>query len=495
MTNLVVKVAPLVAVFIAWIYTYYQGIATAVNIWAISEIFNHCFLVIPISFYLIYQKRKQLTQQPFIANYWLLIPLVGTLVLYTFGSVGDIRLFMHVAAFTSLPLLIWLFIGNHAAKIIAFPLCFMLFSIPFGEQLIPHLQEITTDLAVPLLELTGIPVYRNGLYLDIPEGRFLVAEACSGISFLITSIVFGNLYAYVSFNTLPKRVFFVAISLVVPILANAIRVYGIVLIAHLTDMEHAAGADHLIYGGVFFAIVLFLLIVIGELLRDKTAVSETKVPVSKVDTADKGLSVNNKPVMATAVLLLLFLSQNLWLATVINKKTTLAGDALLVDLTALPFDIQEARQKKWQPDFSKASSIQQGYIKAANKVENIDFFIASYSDSEGELISSLNRLYSADRWTLLSTNKIKLDAGNDIQLIKVVSPSGQYRYILYWYQLSDEVFISKIKLKLYQTLMEMFGKAQGSAIIALSIESEQTVEDVIAMLKSKVNIIQDSIKG
>jgi len=498
MNSLIVKAAPFAVILIAWFYTYYQGIVTAVNLWATSEIFNHCFLVIPISFFLIYQKRKLLSQQSFITNYWIVLPLIGTMVLYTFGTVGDIRLFMHVATFTSLPLLIWFVLGNQAAKIIVFPLFFMLFSIPFGEQLIPHLQEITTDLAVPLLELTGIPVYRNGLYLDIPEGRFLVAEACSGISFLITSIVFGNLYAYVSFNRLPKRLFFIGISLIVPIIANALRVYGIVLIAHLTDMEHAAGADHLIYGGVFFAFVLFLLIMIGELLRDKTEMPESQKPTNKKGdkeaVGEKTISVSNKAVMASVVLILLFVSQVLWLSSVMNNKSTLADDALIVDLMALPFVIKEGKLKKWQPNFSKASNIQQGHIEAFNKSENIDLFIATYLGGEGELVSSINRLYSAERWTLIKNIKISLDEKREAQLIKIVSPSGQYRYILYWYQFSGEVFTNKIKLKLYQTLMAMLGQTQGSAIVAISIESEQNMEDVIVMLKSKVNIIQDSIK-
>ena len=267
------------------------------------------------------------------------------------------------------------------------------------------------------------------------------------------------------------------------------------LIAHLTDMEHAAGADHLIYGGVFFAIVLFLLIMIGELLRNKADIKEAKQPISKESIVKTPLNETNQPVMAYAAILVLFVSQTMWLTTVTNNKSTLSGDALVVDFMALPFEAKEQQLKKWQPNFSKASNVQQGYFKTANNLENVDFFIASYSGGEGELISSLNRLYSADRWTLIKNVKISLNEGNDIQLIKIVSPSGQYRYILYWYQLSDEVFISKIKLKLYQTLMEMFGQTQGSAIIALSIESEQTMEDVIAMLKSKVNIIQDSIKG
>jgi len=480
----------IVVISIAWFYTFFQGISTAMDIWAISEIFNHCFLVIPVSLFLIYQKRKKLFQQPFDANYWLLFPLIGTLVLYTFGSVGDIRLFMHVATFTSLPLLIWFVIGNQAAKIIAFPLGFMLFSIPFGEQLIPYLQEITTDLAVPLLELTGIPVYRNGLYLDIPEGRFLVAEACSGISFLITSIVFGNLYAYVSFNKRHKRLFFVGISLVVPIIANALRVYGIVLIAHLTDMEYAAGADHLIYGGVFFAFVLFLLIMIGEMLRNKAEITAPQKPADTTGVITK----NNISVITLVILVLLFSSQVFWLSTVTNNKSSVVDETLIVDILALPFVIKEEKLTKWQPGFSKASKIQQGVIKQSDSRDNIAFFFATYFVDEGELISSINKLYSEDRWTLISNTKISLEEGRAVQLIKIVAPSGQYRYILYWYQFSDKAFINKIKLKLYQTLMAMFGQNQSSAIIALSIESEQKMEDVVAILESKVNIIKDSIK-
>ena len=40
----------------------------------------------------------------------------------------------------------------------------------------------------------------------------------------------------------------------------------------------------------------------------------------------------------------------------------------------------------------------------------------------------------------------------------------------------------------------MLGQTQKSAIIALSIESDQKMEAVISMLKGNVNIIQNSIK-
>lgn len=485
MINLIVKGLPIVIIFLAWFYTYSQGITTAIDVWSVSEIFNHCFLVIPGALFLMYQKRTSLLEQPFFANFWLLFPLMGTSALYIFGYVGDIRLFMHIATFVSLPLLIWFVIGNQAAKTIRFPLYFILFSIPVGEQLIPFLQELTTDLAVPLLELTGVPIFRNGLYLDIPEGRFLVAEACSGISFLVASIVFGNLYAYLSFSTVPKQLIFVFISFAVPIIANALRVYGIILTAHLTDMEYAAGADHLIYGGVFYGIILFLLMLIGEKFRDKIKLSTSKSLICK-----KPACISYKSVVT---IFALFLIQNFWLSTVTINKSTVLANGLLADFTKLPLAVKEEKLNAWKPHYVKAQSVQQGQIYLPNEYINLDFFTASYS-REGELISSVNHLYSAKRWTLVERKKIKLDNGEEVQLSKIVSPSGKFRYILSWYQFSGETFTSKIKFKLYQTIMIMLDKTQKSAIIALSIEDNEGAEDDISLLKQNAIIVQKHIK-
>jgi exosortase len=176
-------------VLLGWAFFSFAGISSAVGIWAVSEIFQHCFLVFPGAIYLIWQERSVLQQLP-IRPAWQALPVVcGQLVLYVVGVAGDIQLFMHVAAFSLLPTLIWLVIGNRAAYHIIFPLMFMLFAIPIGEELVPWLQEITADMAVYLLQLTGVPLFRTGLYIEVPGGKFLVAEACSGISFFIASVV------------------------------------------------------------------------------------------------------------------------------------------------------------------------------------------------------------------------------------------------------------------------------------------------------------------
>jgi exosortase/archaeosortase family protein len=89
-------------------------------------------------------------------------------------------------------------------------------------------------------------------------------------------VTVGVLFAYLSYRQRWKQVLFVVASVVVPILANWLRAYMIVMIGHLSDMKFAAGVDHIIYGWVFFGVVMLLLFWIGSFWRDDD------VPVTSV---------------------------------------------------------------------------------------------------------------------------------------------------------------------------------------------------------------------
>ena len=65
------------------------------------------------------------------------------------------------------------------------------FAVPVGEFLLPVFMEWTADFTVLALRLSGIPVYREGLQFVIPSGNWSVVEACSGIRYLIASLMVG----------------------------------------------------------------------------------------------------------------------------------------------------------------------------------------------------------------------------------------------------------------------------------------------------------------
>src|SRR4029079_4205078 len=129
------------------------------------------------------------------------------------------------------------------------------------------MMDWTADFTVTALRLSGIPVFRVGTFFTIPSGQWSVVEGCSGLRYLIASITVGALFAYLSYQKPWKRILFVVLSVIVPIIANGMRAYMIVMIAHLSDMKLALGIDHLIYGWLFFGIVMLLLFWSGSFGR------------------------------------------------------------------------------------------------------------------------------------------------------------------------------------------------------------------------------------
>lgn len=444
---------------IIWYGLFYQGINTAVVIWWGNEIFNHCLFVIPAAYYLIYRQRTNLDLSTIQPNYWASIPILGCLLLYAFGNAGDIQLFMHIAAFTCLPLLWLLLLGHKLSRRIAFPLLFILFSIPVGEQLIPKLQEITADMSVALLNLTGIPNFNTGLYIEIPQGRFLVAEACSGISFLIASIVIGTLFIHLNIYSVTRKLGFLAMSVAFPIFANALRVYGIIYIAYQTDMEYAAGADHLIYGWFFFAIVLMGLLLIGQLFIDKE-------PDEKEQNS---AHIKTKPTNSPRLIYTLITAA----AVVIPFQIWLQNMHSTVDISTIESPITEFAQQQTEstqlrPEFKDAYAS----VSAQTIVDNfpIDFFVAWYPSGHGEMLSSLNRLYNEKNWTIVKDSRSVGSIRNHQLNIATITNSVSERILAYYYRVDGKYFIDKKKAKLYQTFNILKGTHQDTAVLAISIE-------------------------
>lgn len=470
------------AVLCLWVIFCWQGLRTVVEIWYGNEIFNHGFFIVPGALYLIYLKRHELLAQPIYTTPLAFIVIIPAILLYVVGVAGDIKLFMHAATFTLLPSLIWLMIGTKAATTILFPLVFMLFSIPVGEQLIPYLQEIAADGSVALLQLTGVPLYRSGLYIEIPQGRFLVAEACSGVSFFIASFVIGSLYAYLNLVSAKRRAVFVAVSLIFPVLANIVRVYGIILIAYWTDMEHAAGADHLIYGWFFFAFVIVCLLGIGELMRTPVTCSAVSSSHGEVDQADVGKLA--KPVVSQPVLIGVLSSLILGLlwSSAITRTSTAMPAEQTTPLNAL--NDEACGMASWSPKVQQPDS--QTHIYLLNADCTVQLYTAWFSETDNELVSDLHRVFDPEQYSLSHTTNISTN-GLTFPVYHVLSSSGEKLSIVRWYNVDDTLFTSSVKTKVHQLKNVLLGNASGGRMYVLAAEghSSAELEDAITVIVSR----------
>ena len=235
-----------------------------VAIWSRSDTFAHAFLVPPIVAWLLWRQRDRLLALPPRPNAWMLVPVALAALVWLLGDLATVNSVTQLAFTALLVLTVPALLGLRIARAALFPLAFLFFAVPVGEFLLPQLMEWTADFTVAALRLTGIPVFREGLQFVIPTGNWSVVEACSGVRYLIASFMVGTLYAYLTYRSRKRRLIFMAISIVVPVLANWVRAYMIVMLGHLSENRIAAGADHLIYGWVFFAVVIGLLYTIGE---------------------------------------------------------------------------------------------------------------------------------------------------------------------------------------------------------------------------------------
>ena len=456
----------LLIIVASWVLVFWQGLTTAVDIWIISDIFNHCLFVLPGVLYLVYIKRAELNVLDVKPNYLVLILCIGSLGLYAIGLAGDVQLFMHVATFTFLPLSIWAFIGNRVAYKILFPLVFILFCIPIGEELIPALQEVTADLSMVMLSWSGIPVYRSGLYIEIPQGQFLVAEACSGISFFIASIVIGSLYAYLNMQSAKRRIIFMGISILFPVIANAIRVFGIIMTGYLSDMEYAVGADHLIYGWVFFSLVIVCLLALGELIREKHFATENSQAETSPSEAGRVKNFYTSSVSIVAIMLMFLV----WFISINNQLNIPGTDKNLSDLLQAEHDLSRTSYlSSWEPEFDQPYQEFQ-FLRQLNNVA-VDIYVVWYPKGHGELISSLNRLYPEKSWTLESKSVYALNDGQNMDLSIIVNPRSK-RLLSYWYVIDGKVFTDNRKAKLYEIYKILMGNYVGSGLIAISQKTE-----------------------
>ena len=240
----------------------------AFQTWLWTTAYNHCFLILPLVGFLLWERRAVFAAVPPSPAFWPLAALPLLSALWLVAAVLDInegRQFVVVGMFEVVLLAT---LGVRAFRLLMGPLLFLFFLVPSGEFLIPSLQKVTADIAVHGLQLLHIPVYSEGLMIDIPEGRFEIAEACAGLRFLIASIVFGFFFSLMMYRSLLRRALFVALSLVVPVGANGLRALGTIALGHLEGSAAAVEADHILYGWVFFSLVILLLIAIGTRFAD-----------------------------------------------------------------------------------------------------------------------------------------------------------------------------------------------------------------------------------
>ena len=228
--------------------------------WWNIDTYNHLLLVPFITAWLVGLKEDELaalTPQPFWPG---LVGVAAALALWWVGETRGINLIAQAGAVAALQAAVVTVLGLRVSLLLALPLAFASFMVPFGDEIIPPLQAITAEIAIALTHLSGVPATIEGIHIHTPAGLFIVAEACSGVKFLIAMVTLAVLVCFTRFERWSRRAAFLAACIIVPVLANGVRAWATIYVAQYVGAEQATGFDHLVYGWIFFAIVVAALL-------------------------------------------------------------------------------------------------------------------------------------------------------------------------------------------------------------------------------------------
>jgi exosortase A len=248
---------------------FFRDVADMVAIWWTSSTFTHCLFILPLVGWLIWQRRGEVALRT--PRIWApgLILVAAAGFGWILGEAAGVSLIRHASLVMMIQASVITLLGSSVARALMFPLFYLFFLVPFGEELVPPLQTVTAKLCMIFLGWAGIPAHIEGVFITTPTGYFEVAEACAGVKFLVAMVAYGTLVANVCFRSWARRIAFMALVLVVPILANGVRAYGTIHISALTSNDFAESIDHVVYGWFFFAFVMAIVMGIAWKFFDR----------------------------------------------------------------------------------------------------------------------------------------------------------------------------------------------------------------------------------
>ncbi|MDH4158304.1 MAG: exosortase/archaeosortase family protein [candidate division Zixibacteria bacterium] len=238
--------------------------------WIRDDNYSHGFFIIPIAVYIFYRRRNDLSLPA--------RPSAWGMVLFVLGCVGVIfgiaagefftTRFSLVIVISGLALY---YLGTANFRKVWFAFFFLLFMIPipaviYYSATLP-MQLFGSGITNDFLQFLGVPSFRQGNIIFLPEYTLEVSEACSGLRSLVTLLALGALYGYAFLPGKVAPVILFICTVPIAIATNIFRLVFTALGAYAVSTELAEDFLHEISGLLVFVSALVLMVILGAILK------------------------------------------------------------------------------------------------------------------------------------------------------------------------------------------------------------------------------------
>jgi exosortase len=252
------------AVWIAGFTALYAPVAGGLaRDWAADANYSHGFLVVPLAGYLMWARRARIASAPIVPSWWGLGVVAASVVVFLAGTLGAELFLTRISMVGVVAGSVLLVAGWRVLRATAVPVAFLLLMVPppaivFNAVAMP-LQLWASQAGEALLRLWGVPIFREGNVLVLPNVALQVSEACSGIRSLASLTTAAIVFADVTTRSRGRRVLLAASAVPIAILVNALRVAATGVAAAHFGPAAAHGVLHTISGWLMFVAAVVLL--------------------------------------------------------------------------------------------------------------------------------------------------------------------------------------------------------------------------------------------
>jgi exosortase len=225
---------------------------------------------VPICGYIVWQKKGILKEIPVSTSWWGLSLVVFVLLLYLFAHYGEILTLASSSMVVMFCALVIFLYGRSMFKELLFPLAFLLFMIPFPSQIYSQLtiplQLFVTKASVWFTANLGIPIYREGNVIHLPDRTMQVVQACSGLRSMLSILPLSAVLAYFTIKSNPLRCILFLSGIPTALVVNIVRVVLLVGAFYYFHLDLTIGSTHTIFGIFIFMLALIILFALRGIL-------------------------------------------------------------------------------------------------------------------------------------------------------------------------------------------------------------------------------------
>lgn len=463
-----VKVAATALFLVAVGLIYWPTFVWLVQIWLNDKEYSHGFLVPLVSLYLVWRKWEYLKTRPGEPS-----RLVGggivlaSGLLFLAGRSGAFILAEALSFLVLLPGLVLFIWGWERLRVLAMPLFYLQFMVPWTEEVIerihPPFQDVSALLGVALLKVTGVPVLLDGRYIHLPSITLEVARECSGIGFLLSVIALGLPLVYLTQTRWRRAVAVILIGALSTILVNGLRIALVGTTVYRFSAELLHGPFH-VFQGWFVAQVGFVALVVvnwrvsrrsepgAPVLCDRWRLSTRPGPI--LDGRSNGNERMATVVFAWAVVVLTY-----WYAVPVRVPLENAGKAL-------PEVVGEWKGKN------------SNWIRGDQYFPGVDYQVARhYSDGNDSDIYFYLGYFELQKHgksvvsfhaNALREDSVTLDSdlakGPSRVAFCRVTVNGVKYNVYYWYRLRSQYLAGRYAMKAWTIWHSLFHRRNNAAV-------------------------------